>query len=104
MARPMILINEKLLVELYDKYVAGVKYETLIRKCDLPITGPTLKKRLNFYEHMLATQRNAPEISEKIRRSIFPQWLVDDVEVQDSSMWQYEGVMPLGEWISNEKG
>ncbi len=95
MARPMILIEEALLKELYTKHKDGVKYNTLIKHYDLDITGPTIKKLLYFYDFMVTSE---PVLSSMIRKSLFPKWLVNEVQQQKPGEWAYAGTMPIGSW------
>lgn len=95
MARPMLLIKESLLKELYAKHKDGVKYNTLIKNYDLPLSGPTLRKLIRYYSIM---QNANPAVSDTIYESLFPQWLTEEVQYQDAAEWVYIGAMPLGEW------
>lgn len=100
MARPMILMQEALLKELYDKYAQGVPVLKLIRqyKLDAKITAPTLSKLLSYMKAMHQADSN---ISIIIYNSLFPNWLVTNTKLINSSPnnWFYSGQMPLGKWV-----
>lgn len=101
MARPMILIKEKLLNEIYNKYKQGVPVLKLIRQYSLgeSITAPTLTKLLS-YKIAMETTKNK-EIKQSIKTSLFPEWLdANKGNVQTNPKeWYYVSKMPLGEWI-----
>lgn len=100
MARPMLLMQESLLHELYSKHKDGVKYNTLIRNYDLPLTGPTLRKLLKYYNVMQSADQ---QVGDTIRASLFPEWLTEELQYQDAAEWVYRGTMPLGNWEKREK-
>lgn len=100
MARPMMLIQESLLAELYNKYKDGVKYNTLIRNYELPFSGPTLRKLIRYYSII---QNTDPAVSDTIYESLFPSWLTEEIQCQDANEWVYRGTMPLGKWEQREK-
>lgn len=100
MARPMLLMKENLLDELYNKHKDGVKYNTLIAKYDLPVSGPTLKKLLKYYTVM---QNSDIEVKRIIYASLFPKWLKEELQYQNAAKWVYIGTMPLGNWEEKEE-
>ena len=97
MSRPRILISKPLLNELYLKHIDGVKYLTLTKKYNLPISSPTLKTLLKFYD---ISQTIGFDTKTKgiILDSLFPPWLIENIQTQDQSEWLYRGDMPFGYW------
>ena len=100
MGRPYVLVEEKTLKKLYKKHMMGVKYRTLIRLHELNIAPGTLIKLLDCYDEMQATDQ---ETKKRIRNSLFPEWLVENVQSQNPSEWIYDGKFPLGQWLVNPK-
>lgn len=101
MARPIVLIKEDLLAELYRKYMDGVKYRTLVRRHELPIASPTLKYLLQHYSFVINTSGFEHRLAYE---SLFPEWLTEPVQRQDTTKWAYYGTMPLGKWEHCESG
>ena len=100
MARPMILMQEDKLVELYDKFAIGVPVLSIMRqyKLDNVTTPPTLTKLLKHYK----AYRLSEDIIVKaiIYNSLFPSWLREATKltVTTPKEWYYQGKMPLGTW------
>lgn len=98
MARPMLLIQKDLLIELHDKHIKGVPVSRLIKDHNLDITSPTLSKLLTHFEASeKAKEQNSKDL---ILASLFPPWLGEsnkDIVLQPQD-WVYHGRMPLGEW------
>lgn len=95
MARPVILIQEQILSELYDKHKEGFKYNTMLRKYKLHITAPTIKKLIMCYSIYVNVDDNTKHI---VYKSLFPEWLVRQVQLQNTVNWVYKGTFPLGSW------
>jgi len=105
MARPMLLMEEAILKELYSKYSQGVPVLKLIRqyKLDLLITAPTLTKLLSYID--AANKTNDITIRNTILASLFPTWLKERytlnrklIAMPNPNTWFYTGKMPLGQW------
>jgi len=110
MARPMLLIRQPLLTELYSKYRDGVPVSKLIAQHALGITPPTLTKLLMYMD--AANEAKHDEVGQIIYASLFPEWLQDEPNVTEigkhkdvvlqSPQWRYTGKMPIGNWERNE--
>lgn len=100
MARPMVLMQEDLLNEIWYKHAQGVPVLAVIRQFDLDgkITAPTLTKLLSY---VTAMQDSSEEVSNLIYKSLFPVWLTDNeaIIVTNPPDFYYTGKMPLGRWI-----
>lgn len=105
MARPMLLINEQMLLRLHEQHEAGVPICKLIVKFNLNITPPTLTKLISYMSAM-HTSKDASIIN-TIRESLFPEWLKlnnnpANVVVKQPGTYRYTGKFPLGKWELNE--
>lgn len=100
MARPKILIKEDLLKKLHEELLLGVKYSTLIDRHDLNVAPATIQKILSHYAMYLVSKEEAKSA---IKESLFPEWLVDNVQRQDTSEYAYIGNMPTGRWVARRK-
>lgn len=106
MARPMVLMQENLLTEIYNKHAQGVPILKLIRNYSLDgvITAPTLTKLLKYMKAKDTTQDS--NIHKLIQDSLFPQWLKEqeDKKILASCPQEYfySGRMPLGVWCKHE--
>lgn len=100
--RPIKLIRQDLLEELYEKHTYGVPYTELVKRYDLPIIPITLKSRLKWYGDALTAPE---EVRAMVFASLFPVWLTERVQSQKHTKYLYEGVMPIGRWIlsTNDK-
>lgn len=96
MARPMYLVAEHVLKTLYERKKIGMPYTALVRHHELPFTAPTLKKLINHY-HLLTTLDGIEKV--RVRQSLFPDWLSDRVQLQNSADYYYTGTMPTGRWV-----
>ncbi len=106
MARPMLLMQEVLLSELWAKQQVGVPVSTLIQQELLDITPPTLTKLLRFMSILEQEElKENPDIYEMIYNSMFPDWLTSNEEVlimTQPNGAKYIGKFPLGKWITIE--
>lgn len=106
MARPMLLMEETALNELYLKYSQGVPVLKLIRqhKLDNKITAPTLTKLLSYVTAMNKTDDK--NIAQIIHNSLYPKWFTDRPSLciiqSNPYKFYYHGKMPLGEWRERE--
>ena len=111
MARPYILIQQEILMEVTDLHIKGVPVSKLLRDFDLTIAAPTLQRLINY----LSIANNSVQDGEKllpnptrdrIYNSLFPEWLdgIDQDEVSQPPDWYYKGTMPLGRWCKRKKG
>lgn len=101
MARPMVLMQEDTLNELWYKHAQGVPVLAIIRQYNLEgkITAPTLTKLLSY---MTAMQDASDAVNAIIHASLFPRWLTDNdakLIMTNPQEWYYTGKMPLGQWI-----
>lgn len=104
MARPMVLIQEPLLSELWYKASIGVPVSTLIEQEQLNISPPTLTKLLKCLTALEETTDD--KVYSIIHSSLFPAWLeaLEDVPiVSQPSAYKYIGQFPLGKWISDKE-
>lgn len=101
MARPMILIKQSKLDELWYKVAEGVPLCKLIRMHNLKITHPTLSKLIDYVS--AADSCTDSKAQKLILASLYPAWLeeYDTDVVKQPSDWRYEGKMPLGKWVQN---
>lgn len=101
MARPMVLMQEDLLNEIWYKHAQGVPVLAVIRQFDLDgkITAPTLTKLLSYVTAMESSSDDT--VSDIIYASLFPVWLTDNeaIIVTNPPDFYYTGKMPLGRWI-----
>lgn len=103
MARPMVLMQEDLLSELWRKHMDGVPVLALIRRNNIEdiITSPTLTKLLGYMSAMEDSQDSI--VQDIIYASLFPEWLTEKAEeltvVTSPKDWYYKGKMPLGHWV-----
>lgn len=99
MARPMILIKEPLLRQLWLANEEGIPLSKLLRKHHIPVSAPTLAKLLNFMA-MADNDTIDAALSKTINASVFPEWLATEngsIVVQPEN-WHYRGKMPFGYW------
>lgn len=94
MARPIFLIRERVLKNIYAENSLGVSYRRIINRYNLDISTPTLSKLLRYYRISLKIGSK----SNVVHNSLFPEWLDKDYKYQKSSEWKYTGYMPLGLW------
>lgn len=107
MARPYILIQKEVLLELEDLYFKGVPTRKLVRQYELSIASPTLQRLLNYLtlaNRSIVDGKASLVTRDIIHASLFPEWLeaVDADEVSQPSNWHYEGTMPLGKWVKRK--
>lgn len=97
MPRPMLLMQQKELVDMHAKRKEGVPVSRIIKDYELEITHPTLSRLIEYYE--LYMQAN-DEIKPIIFSSLFPEWLSSstDILVKQPTEYVYRGRMPLGQW------
>ncbi len=95
MNKSMVLIRESLLKDLHRKNKDGVPVLHLLRVYDLPLSAPTLTKLIGFYNLMLDSKG---EVHNTIHKSLFPPWLIEDMQYHNTKTWIYLGKMPIGEW------
>ena len=100
MARPMVLVHEKLLEEIHAKHSQGVPVLKLIRHYELEgeITAPTLTKLLSY---MTIKETAEEKVKSIIHKSLFPNWLSNMSPATSPPSYYYAGKMPLGTWIHN---
>lgn len=107
MARPMLLVQEDIISDIWAKANDGVPLEALIRQYELPITSPTLKKLLG---HVTALENadgkeELTEVYDLIYASLFPEWLIANedkpVVQQPEKVWYYDGLFPVGKWCKH---
>lgn len=107
MARPMLLVQEDILSDIWFKHTQGVPILALIRQENLPITSPTLTVLLGYMTALEAAEQSRnTEVYATIYASLFPAWLANDDEeikppsvMQQPKSWFYTGKMPLGKWV-----
>lgn len=91
-------MQESLLKTIHEKRKLDVPLTKLIQQHKLDITHPTLSRMLTHYEALVSpdiVQANA----ERIRASLFPEWLAGPrAVVSQPADWYYTGMFPLGEW------
>lgn len=103
MARPFLLMKQKLLTKLQAESNSGVPITKLIRKYELHITPPTLTKLISYINTMdqvLSDPVASNDAYQLIYNSIFPEWVnlgEDDIVLQPAG-WRYTGTMPIGSW------
>lgn len=109
MARPMVLIKQPLLVELFEKYAQGVPVLALIRqyRIDGKITAPTLTKLLGYMSNLEQAGNNLnanEQLYDLIHASLFPSWLNETTKpiMSSPSSYIYVGKMPIGKWLKKE--
>lgn len=109
MARPYILIQEDILLEIEDLYYKGVPIRKLVRQFKLSIASPTLQRLVTYLtlaNRSLVNGKESLATKKVIYASLFPIWLgySDKDEVIQPSNYIYEGAMPLGKWVKKNKG
>ena len=108
MSRPMLLMQESLLSDLWYRHSTGVPILTLIKQEQINITAPTLTKLINYMTQLenIDTENELNEpLYETVYLSLFPSWLEEnelELVVQPHG-WFYEGLFPLGKWIQRNK-
>ena len=102
MARPMLLMQEVLLSDLWAKQQVGVPVSTLIQQELLDITPPTLTKLLSYMSILEQEEMKENEfVYQMVYSSLFPDWLTANEEIQimkQPNGWKYVGKFPLGHW------
>ena len=105
MARPMLLMQELLLSDLWIRQQVGVPVSTMIQQDKLNITPPTLTKLLSYMSLLEQEEmKENPDVYQMIYDSLFPEWLVSNEEMQIMTQpngQKYTGTFPLGHWIIN---
>lgn len=104
MARPMLLVQEDILSDIWYKHSTGVPILALIRQENLKITSPTLKVLLNYMDALDTLEGSNDAMYQIVYDSLFPEWLTekeDQTVVQQTKSHRYQGKMPLGKWIRN---
>lgn len=99
MARPMLLIKEPLLRQLWLANEEGIPLSKLLRKHHIPLSPPTLAKLINFMSIIDSIQLEAG-LRDIVYKSVFPQWLaIENGSVhKQPENWHYRGKMPFGYW------
>lgn len=102
MARPMLLMQEVLLSDLWSKQQVGVPVSTLIQQEELDITPPTLTKLLSYMSVLEQEEMKENElVYTMVYNSLFPDWLLVNEELlimKQPHGWRYIGQFPLGYW------
>lgn len=106
MSRPMILMQEAKLKELYEKFSLGVPVLSIIRTYRMEgiTTPPTLTKLLRHYHAYCTSSNNT--VKNMIFNSLFPEWLTSDKNKLTSTTpknYFYQGKMPLGIWRKRDE-
>lgn len=109
MARPYVLIQREILIEIEELHHKGVPTRKLVRDFDLSIASPTLQRLINYLSlanRSIVDGKQSLKSREIIYGSLFPEWLeaIDRDEVSQPPDWHYEGIMPLGKWVQRKKG
>lgn len=89
MRRPRKLLSRRMLDAVETALELGVPLTRVIRKYNLSVTYPVVKKLLAYKDDPQA------------QASLFPEWLdqeSDEVQVQPDG-WTYSGFFPHGEWV-----
>lgn len=105
MARPIVLIQRKVLIHMFERYCTGVPVTTLIKQNGLNLSSPTVKKLFDHLQHIVDFESKGSkqdlEMVDIIRNSLFPDWLADNENIvvsQDIKKQIYSGTMPVGTW------
>ncbi len=105
MARPIVLIQKKVLIPMFERYCTGVPVTILIKQNKLKLSSPTIKKLFDYLQHIIDFEKKGSkqdlEMANIIRNSLFPDWIAKNKNIvvsQDIKKQIYSGTMPVGTW------
>lgn len=93
------LIIPSILHIAYNDYCVGAPITLLLRRYELDISGPALRKLLDYVSYSKTSEEY-----DTINNSIYPCWMDKKGDkVQESpDNWAYQGNFPFGEWVKDE--
>jgi len=93
------LIAKPLMVSLAELSKEGVPITVLIKKNNLAICRPHLRKLINLYNEGCSPSYVLD--NKLVHSSMFPPWLPEDAKdvMSTPDDWFYRGKFPYGEWL-----